>query len=121
MISKIDDVVNALRADATLTGLLGGQYIYWLIPNVTPAPAKYITLQEVSNSESESADDEEYADDIEIQGNVFIKEGSTIPVAKQLQKTMRRLGFTHDAQEDQYYSDTKVYHKPIRFFIQETI
>lgn len=117
MISKIDEVLNALRADTVLTGLLKGQYIYWIKPSISPAPASYITLMEISNNESESADDTEYADDIEIQLDIWAK-GSTIPIAIQVQKTMRELGFTHQAMPDDYEKDTGIYHKPIRFFIK---
>ena len=111
MINKIDEVINALKADATLTALVNKR-VNWLIPASTTLP--YITLFEVTNSESESADDEEYADDIEIQVDVWSK-GSTIPIAKQVQNIMRGLGFIHDASPDQWLEDTKVYHKPLRF------
>jgi hypothetical protein len=120
MINKIDEVTAALRADNVLTGLLGGQHVYWLKPSRDPPPAKYITLREISNSESESADDTEYSNDIEIQADIWTK-GSTIPIAKQMQKTMRGLGYTHQAMPDDYDRDIDVYHKPIRFFIKEEV
>ena len=115
MISKIDEVLTALRADTVLTALLKGQYVYWLKPSVVSA--SYITLLEISNNESESADDAEYADDIEIQLDIWTK-GSTIPIAIQAQKTMRKLGFTHQAMPDDYDKITGIIHKPIRFFIK---
>lgn len=120
MISKIDTVINALRADTTLTTLLKGAYVYWLKPSASPAPAAYITLMEISNDEADSADDAEYADDIEIQLDIWTK-GSTIPIAIQVQKTMRKLGFTHQAMPDDYDKTTGIIHKPIRFFIKEEI
>ena len=115
MISKIDEVINALRADTVLTGLLKGQFVYWLKPS--GSPAAYITIAEISNGESDSADDEEYAEDIEIQLDIWTK-GSTIPIAKQAQKTMRKMGYTHQAMPDDYDKTTGIYHKPIRFFIK---
>jgi predicted RNase H-related nuclease YkuK (DUF458 family) len=115
MISKIDEVINALRADTVLTGLLKGQYVYWQKPSASPA--SYITVFEISNGESDSADDEEYADDIEIQVDIWTK-GSTIPIALQVQKTMRAMGYTHQAMPDDYDKSTGIYHKPIRFFIK---
>lgn len=115
MISKIDEIITALRADAVLTGLLKGQYVYWLKPSTSPA--SYITLAEISNNEADSADDAEYADDIEIQLDIWTK-GSTIPIAIQAQKIMRGLGFTHQAMPDDYDKTTSIYHKPIRFFIK---
>ena len=115
MINKIDEIITSLRDDAILTGLLKGKHIYWQRPS--SSPVSYITIREITNSESESADDEEYSDDIEIQADVFTK-GSTIPIARQLQKTMRSMGYTHQALADDYDEITKIYHKPIRFFIK---
>ncbi len=115
MISKIDEVINALRNDTDLTGLLKGQYVYWIKPSTTPE--SYINIKEIINEESESADDEEYANDIEMQADIFTK-GSTIPIAIRLQKIMRKLGYTHQALPDDYDHETGIYHKPIRFFIK---
>lgn len=120
MINKIDEVISALRADTVLTGLLGGQYIYWIKPSKEPSPDKYITIFEISNSESESADDNEYSNDIEIQTDIWTK-GSTIPIAIQLQKIMRSLGYTHQALPDAYEHETGIYHKSIRFFIKAEV
>jgi hypothetical protein len=117
MINKIDEVINALKDDATLTNLVNKR-VYWLTSANSTTP--YITLFEVTNSEAESADDEEYADDIEIQVDVWSK-GSTIPIAKQVQKVMRGLGFTHDAAPDEWLEDTKIYHKPLRFSILQEV
>lgn len=120
MISKINEVINALRADSVLTGLLKGAYVYWLKPSISPAPSSYITMLEINNDESESADDAEYSDDIEIQLDIWTK-GSTIPIAIQAQKTMRKLGFTHQAMSDDCNKDTGINHKPIRFFIKDEV
>lgn len=120
MISKTDTVINALRADLVLSALLKGQYVYWIKPSVSPPPASYITINEISNNETDSADDVEYADDIEIQLDIWTK-GSTIPIAIQTQKTMRGLGFTHQAMPDDYNDTTGIIHKPIRFFIKEEV
>jgi hypothetical protein len=117
MINKIDDVINALRNDATLTTLLNKR-VHWLVNPLATKAYPYITLFEVSNAETESADDEEYADEIEIQVDIW-NTGSTTPISKQVQKVMRGLGFVHDASPDEYLEGTKVYHKPLRFTITE--
>lgn len=118
MINVVDDVINTLRADTVLTGLLQGQFVYWQKPSLQSS--SYILIKEISNSESDSADDEEYADDIEIQADIYTK-GSTIPIANQLQKAMRKKGYTHQAMPDNYDKKTEIYHKPIRFFIKVEI
>lgn len=117
MISKIDDVINALRNDATLTALLNKR-VYWQVSPVKTLP--YITLFEVSNTETESADDEEYADEIEIQVDIW-SNGSTILIAKEVQKVIRNLGFVHIASPDEYSEQTKIYHKPLRFIKTEEV
>lgn len=117
MVNKIDEVIAALKADATLTALVNKR-VYWI--TASKKDSSYITLFEVTNSEAESADDEEYSDDIEIQVDVWSK-GSTIPIAKQVQKVMRGLGFTHDAAPDDYDEETKIYHKPMRFSIIQEV
>ena len=83
MINKIDEIITSLRDDAILTGLLKGKYIYWQRPS--SSPVSYITIREITNSESESADDEEYSDDIEIQADIFTK-GQHDPYCKTITK-----------------------------------
>lgn len=118
MISMIDTVGNALKNDIALKALVSTR-VYWIRPAGTPS-TPYITYFEAGNSESESADDEEYADDIEIQVDIW-STGSTIPIAREIQRIMRGLGFTHQAMPDTQEPDTKIFHKPIRFMITKEI
>ena len=108
----IDTVLSALKNDSSITALVSNR-VYWIRPAGTPT-YPYITFSEVTNSEAQSADDEEYSDDIEIQVDIWAK-ASTIPIAKAVQKVMRGLGFTHQAQADDYSDTTQIFHKPIRF------
>jgi hypothetical protein len=118
MISMIDTVGNALKNDTALKALISTR-VHWIRPaNTTTCP--YITYVEAGNSESESADDEEYADDIEIQIDIWSK-GSTIPIAREVQRIMRKLGFVHQALPETQENDTKIIHKPIRFMITKEI
>lgn len=118
MISLIDKVGNALHEDIALQKLLSNR-IYWIRPADDPT-YPYVTYFEVTNTEAESADDEEYADEVEIQVDIWTK-GSTITIAKEVQRIMRKLGFRHQALADDYDPDTKIIHKPIRFFITQEI
>lgn len=117
MISKTDEVIAALKQDATLTTLINKR-VYHL--NAANPKSPYITLFEVSNDEVESADDEEYTDEIEIQVDIWSK-GSTAAIARQVQKVMRGMGFVHHAAPDTYEEDTKLYHKPLRFTILQEV
>lgn len=117
MVNMIDTVGNALKNDAVLKGIVNNR-VYWLRPVNNTYP--YITYFEVVNTETESADDEEYADEIEIQVDIW-SQGSTIPIAKEVQRIMRKLGFIHQALPDMYEENTQVFHKPIRFTITKEI
>lgn len=113
MISLIDTVGEALRNDTELTELIG-QRVYWVGKRISAPVFPYITYFEVMNTESESSDDEEEADDIEIQVDIWSYD-STIPIAKEVQRIIRGLGFIHRALPDVYEKDTKIIHKPISF------
>lgn len=117
MISMLDTVENALRNDTELNNLVNGR-VYWVNSPTKTTP--YVTFLEVNNSEVESADDEEYADDIEIQVDIWRK-GKTDIIAKEVVRVMRALGFTHDAQPDMYEKETQIHHKPIRFEITKEV
>lgn len=115
MVNMIEVVGNALKNDIVLKGIVNSR-IYWLRPPTNNEPKPYITYFEVVNAETESADDEEYADEIEIQVDIW-SQGSTIPIAKEVQRILRKLGFIHQALADMYEENTQLFHKPIRFTI----
>ncbi len=119
MVNMIDIVGNTLKNDAVLKGIVNNR-VYWLRPVTNNTAYPYITYFEVVNAETESADDEEYADEIEMQVDIW-SQGSTIPIAKEVQRIMRKLGFTHQALADMYEENTQVFHKPIRFTITKEI
>lgn len=120
MINLIDEVGNALKTDTALNNLVNGR-IHYIRPSTSKNTFPYITFFEVSNSETESADDEEYADDIEIQVDIWQKGGSTIPIAREVQRILRKLGFIHNAMPDMYEPDTQIFHKAIRFTIIKAV
>ena len=119
MISMIDEVYSALKNSPSVTALVpGGIHPIRNPDSVLKYP--YITFFEVSNQETESADDEEYANDREIQVDIWSKSG-TVSVTKAVQKVMRALGFTHQCMPDDYEDGTKIFHKPIRFTITKEV
>lgn len=106
-------VRNALIANADLVALLGGQRVYQLsAPNALEYPR--ITFFEVVNRDSEFADDLSIASEIVMQIDVWSK-GSTSAIAKQVDITMKSLGYVRSSAPDLYEEDTKVYHKPMRY------
>lgn len=118
MINMIPECKKALKEDEQLNKHINGN-VFW-IQSQTKVKPPYITLFEVSNVEGDSADDEEYCDDIEIQVDVFHNH-YTGPVAKEVVRVMQQLGFSHQAQADMYEKDTGLYHKPIQFMITKEV
>lgn len=106
-------VLAALLANAALIVLLGGQRIYQLsAPIATEYPR--ITFFEVVNRDSEFADNQPIASEIVMQIDVW-SNGSTSAIAKEVDKTMKGLGYFRMSAPDFYEEDTKVYHKAMRF------
>lgn len=104
---------DALLANVTLISMLGGQRIYQLsAPISTEYPR--ITFFEVVNRDSEFADNQSIASEISMQIDVWSK-GSTSSIAKQVDITMKSLGYVRTSAPDFYEDDTKVYHKAMRF------
>ncbi len=118
MVDMVDTVINALKNDPSVRVLVSDR-IYKIRPAGKPA-YPYITIFEVSNSEAQSADDEEYSDEIEIQADIW-HNGSMTLIVKAAQKVIRKLGFTHQAQADEYNEQTQTFHKPIRFMINQEV
>ena len=119
MINIKPTVVAALKADATLTGLLGGQRVYFQVsPNADEYPR--ITYYELDNSGALFADDVEQASEIVIMVDVWSKT-STSAIAQAVDNVMTGLGFEREAAPDLYENDTKVHHKAIRYGIEKEI
>lgn len=118
MIDLVPICKKALKEDEQLKKHIKGK-VFW-IKSKTKVEPPYITLFEVSNSEDESADDEEYSNDIEIQVDIY-HDKYTGPIAKEVVRVMRGLGFTHQAQADMHEKDTGLYHKPIQFMITKEV
>lgn len=107
------EVRAALLANDELVALLLGQRVYQL---AAPKADEYprITFFEINNSDSQFADDEAYASDVSVQIDVWSK-GSTSSIAGEVDKTMKSLGYSRTGAPDFYESDTKVYHKAMRY------
>lgn len=110
------EVRAALLANAALVALLGGQRVYQLAaPNAEEYPR--ITFFEVDNFDSAFADDAPYGSTVVPQIDVWSK-GSTSEIAKEVDKSMKSLGYVRTSAPDLYEQDTKVYHKAMRFRAQ---
>lgn len=107
-------ITAALRGNAALVAMLGGQKVW---PETAPDDGidlPYITFFEITNFEANHADDEELQSEVHIQVDVWSK-GNTGPPAVEVVRVMRSLGFRRTTATDQYEKETKTYHKVLRF------
>ncbi|SDD27000.1 Protein of unknown function [Paenibacillus sp. UNCCL117] len=114
MITDVKAILHAaLLGNQALVSLLGGTEIYQL---VSPKSETYprVTYFEVNNRDSFFADDTPIASDIVLQVDIWSK-GSTSAIAKEVDRTMKELGYTRTSGADLYEEDTKVYHKALRY------
>jgi hypothetical protein len=113
MINIKPAILQALEANTALVSLLGGKRIYQMYdPNSTEFPR--ITFFEYNNVDSNYADDSAFASDINIQIDVWSK-ASTSAIALEVNRTMESLDFVRTYSIDLYESDTKIFHKTMRF------
>jgi len=112
MINPKPEILQALESNQALVSLLGGKKIYWLVAGMAEYP--YITYSELANHDTDYADDKATASEIHIQVDIWSK-GNPTKIAAEVDKTMRRLGYTRYGAIDLYESDTKVYHKALRY------
>lgn len=107
------EIRTALIGNVALLTLLGGERIYQLAaPDAEEFPR--ITFFELDNTDSEFADDQAYASDVRVQIDVWHK-GSTSAISGEVDKTMKQQGWSRTSAPDYYESDTKVYHKALRY------
>lgn len=120
MINLIPIVLQALESNPALVSLIGydrdgSARIYQLAaPYADDFPR--ITFFEMINFDSDFADDEAIESRISFQIDIWSKE-STMPIAKEVDRTMKELGFRRTSTADLYEDDVKVYHKGMRYTI----
>lgn len=114
MINLKPDVVSALKNDPTLTGLLGGQRIYFREPpDMSVFPR--VTYYEADNREFPFGDELEASTEVVMVIDVW-NTGSTSAIAQTLDSVMSGLGFYREYSADlEYDSDVKVHRKHMRY------
>lgn len=120
MIDLIPIVLQALESNPALVSLIGhdrdgSARIYQLVaPYADDFPR--ITFFEMSNFDSDFADDEAIESRISFQIDIWSKE-SPVPIAKEVDRAMKDLGFRRTSTADLYEDDVNVYHKGMRYTI----
>lgn len=115
MINIKANVVAALKGDAELVALLGGQRIYFQVaPNAAEFPR--ITYYEQDNRPALYGDCQELGSEIVMVVDVWSK-GSTGAIAAAVDRIMAGIGFVREFAGDLYEPDTGVFHKHMRYSI----
>jgi hypothetical protein len=85
--------------------------------NYLEPPETYITFFEYDR-EYEKSDDEIIVKEYTIQVDLWTKDPKYIPLVQQIIEAMNQEDFILDDEEDLYERDTKIYHKALRFIIE---
>ena len=108
-------IYSLLTSSSALVALLGGPRVYQLAaPKADEFPR--ITFFEIDNADSAWADDEAYASDVSVQIDVWSK-GSTSAIAGEVDRLMKSAEWGRTSAADLYETDTKVFHKAMRYRI----
>lgn len=123
MINIKPKIVKALDENQALISLLGGPRIYQIAVPIKEAD-RYprITYFEINNVDDDYGDDDPLTSRISVQISIWTKDtidtsGATqlMPIAQEVDKAMKGLGFVRTIAFDLYEDDTKVFHKAMRY------
>lgn len=115
MINIKPKIIKALDENQALTSLLGGPWIYQIkVPSNDADRFPRITYFEINNTDDDYADDDALSSRISLQISIWTKKSADLmPIAQEVDKTMRGLGFVRSSTFDQYEDDT--FHKALRY------
>jgi hypothetical protein len=119
------ELLAALKANPRLVSLCTGGFHNLRANDVNAFPR--IVYSEIGNADDDFADNVSISAEVQFQISIFNTEeniSSQTPIAKEVDKTMKSLGYTRYDSTDIYEEDTKVFHKPMRYqktFYEEEI
>lgn len=119
MITMKAAIRTALVGDTTITNLLGGQRVYTIkAPNANEYPR--ITFFEIINHDANYADDQAYSARILYQIDIWSK-ANPDPVAVEVDRVLKAIGFARSGGADLYEDDVQVYHRALRYGITKEV
>lgn len=118
-------IVNALQGSQSLAKLIGKDKLglVKVYPETVPVYDKepvtvpYITFFELTNFEATQADDAEIESEAHFHFDIWTK-GNTGPIAIEVDKVMKELGFRRTSAGDRYDSGTSTYRKIMKYKTQ---
>ncbi|WP_433943464.1 DUF3168 domain-containing protein [Paenibacillus sp. SN-8-1] len=118
MLVDLKPTINqALRSNPALISLLGkdSNGTVKVYPQVAPSvTGPYVTYFEITNFDNRFASDRAISSEIHFQVDVW-SQGATTAIAQAVNDTMENLGFYRLSAQDLYESDSKTYHKSLRY------
>ncbi|MCK9327264.1 MAG: hypothetical protein M0P69_17360 [Bacteroidales bacterium] len=118
MITMKSSIKTALLS-AEIIKLLQGARVYAVkAPRAEEYPR--ITFFEMVNFDENYADDTSYSSRLVYQVDIWSK-ANPDPIAVEVDKEMKSIGFTRIAGADLYENDTQVYHRALRYGIHKEV
>ncbi len=120
MITMKSAIRTALINDAPVVSLLKGEpRVYALkAPNADEYPR--ITFFEITNVDANHADDQAYSSRMVYQVDVWSKRNPD-PIAIEVDRVMKSVGFVRTGGADLYEDDVQVYHRALRYGITKEV
>lgn len=119
MITMKSAIRTALINEDALVKLLGGQRVYAVrAPDANEYPR--ITFFEITNFDANYADDAAYSSRMVYQMDIWSKENPD-PVAVEVDRVMKSIGFSRAGGADFYEDDTQVFHRALRYGITKEV
>ncbi|OAB31753.1 hypothetical protein PMSD_18380 [Paenibacillus macquariensis subsp. defensor] len=116
-------ITQALRNNSALVLLLGDKKVW---PQVAPTEfinskgikvpvtTPYVTFSEITNFDNRYASNTAFSSEIHFQIDIWTQ-SDTGPSAIEVNRTMEELGFTRSGSTDLFETETKTYHKVLRY------
>ena len=119
MITMKSAIYSALTGDTTIINKLGGPRVYAIrAPDASEYPR--ITYFEYTNIDANHADDVAYSSRMAYQIDVWSKTNPD-PIAVEVDKVMKSIGFARVGGADLYEDDIQVFHRALRYGIHKEV
>jgi hypothetical protein len=110
------ELKSAFSSNQSLVSLCTGGFHNLKANDVNAYPR--IIYSEIGNADDDFADNVAISSEVRFQISIFNKEqniSSQTPIAKEVDKTMKSLGYKRYDSTDLFEADTKVFHKAMRY------
>jgi Protein of unknown function (DUF3168) len=110
------ELLAGLKANQALVSLCTGGFHNRKAKDVNAFPR--IVYYEINNADDSFADNQAITSEVRFQISIFTNESTVskeTPIAKEVDKVMKSLGYSRYSSVDLYEEDVSVYHKAMRY------